>query len=94
MPFIINLILTGEDNGAIKKKKKSRSKKKNPAVSNVVTVKGQTDPPTIPIVELFPDGNTTPDINYSKVGLGQLKFVFNFRQLPRLRRNGISCCRG
>jgi hypothetical protein len=67
MPFIINLILTGEGNGAVKKKKKSRSKKKNPAVSNVVTVKGQTDPPTIPIVELFPDGNTTPDINYSKV---------------------------
>ncbi len=81
--FIINLILTGEGSGAVKKKKKSRSKKKNPAVSNIVSVKGQTDPPTIPIVELFPDGNTTPDIHYSKVDLDQLKFVFDFRQLSR-----------
>ncbi|XP_046442667.1 methionine aminopeptidase 2-like [Daphnia pulex] len=60
----------GEGNGAVKKKKKSRSKKKNPAVSNVVTVKGQTDPPTIPIVELFPDGNfpVGEEMEYPVVG--------------------------
>nr|CAH0110299.1 unnamed protein product [Daphnia galeata] len=48
----------GDGNGVVKKKKKSRSKKKNPTdVNKVVVVKGQTDPPTISIAELFPDGN-------------------------------------
>ena len=80
MPFSfkINLIVTHEGNGAVKKKK-SRSKKKNPAVSNVVTVKGQTDPPTIPIVELFPDGNTTPDILYFKVGVESVITCITFQ---------------
>ena len=52
-------VFLGDENAATKKKKKNRSKKKT-AVSTdsktVVIVKGQTEPPTIPIVALFPDG--------------------------------------
>ena len=50
------------DGAAVGKKKRNRGKKKKesdkeePASTGTV-LKGQTNPPTIPIVQLFPDGN-------------------------------------
>ena len=61
-------VFLGDENAATKKKKKNRSKKKT-AVSTdsktVVIVKGQTEPPTIPIVALFPDGKQIILFNYA-----------------------------
>lgn len=59
-------LLQGEA-AAVKKKKKNRSKKKTSAdVTKTVTAKGQTEPPTIPIVELFPDGKVGSDFFFMR----------------------------
>jgi len=56
----IFLNCAGETQTAGKKKKKNRGKKKNLAESNnstkLTVSAGQTNPPTIPIVKLFSDG--------------------------------------
>ena len=46
------------ENNAGKKKKRNRPKKKNPTPDGIKIpiAKGQTEPPTIPIIDLFPDG--------------------------------------
>lgn len=63
--YILNKLnmssFSGDGKAAVKKKKKNRSKKKTPASSAATATavaKGQTEPPTIPIVALFPDGST------------------------------------
>lgn len=60
------LYLSGGATTATKKKKK-KNKKKNVAAADgnatgqtgIAVAKGQTEPPTIPINQLFPDGNDT-----------------------------------
>ncbi|CAH2107471.1 unnamed protein product [Euphydryas editha] len=46
-------VTPAEENGGDEKKKKKKNKNKSAKTTNKV----QTDPPTIPVAELFPDGN-------------------------------------
>ncbi len=64
--FTWHLYLSGGATTATKKKKKKNKKKNVAAVdgstagqTGVPLAKGQTEPPTIPINQLFPDGNDT-----------------------------------
>ena len=52
-----------------KKKKRSRGKKKPATESSEVkipNINGQTDPPTVPIVQLYPDGNNMDTILFPR----------------------------
>ncbi len=76
--FMLNMSsFSGDGNAAVKKKKKNKSKKKTSASSAATATsaaKGQTEPPTIPIVALFPDGSTI-FIKISNVTIIKKNFV-------------------